>query len=116
MGQVGNVTLRTRLSVAFDSPVVRAPQVASKLRTEFSRISSRIRQLESVSVAVDGRTAVLTGTVPTPRDRELAIRLARLEPGISVVRSELVVASGTDEDEPAESGGTAAEPTAPQPQ
>jgi hypothetical protein len=45
----------------------------------------------SVSVVMEGKTAVLQGVVKTDHSRVIAERLALLEPGISRVRNELVV-------------------------
>jgi hypothetical protein len=44
-----------------------------------------------ISVAVEGSTAVLRGSVPSVQDRKLAEQMALLEPGVRSVRNELVV-------------------------
>ena len=54
-------------------------------------IVSRSRNQAPIKVEMEGRTAVLTGTVDTDHARDLAERLAMLEPGISDVRNELIV-------------------------
>ena len=57
-----------------------------------------------MQVEMEGETVVLRGTVPSERDRDLAARLALLEPGISAVRNELrVVPSSEPESIPAPS-------------
>jgi hypothetical protein len=85
-----SITLQTQLSIGFQYPQVTAPAVADRLRAQIAKLTPTV-PLGSVSTAVEGRTVVLTGSVPTKRDRDLAIRLAKLEPGISEVRSELVI-------------------------
>ena len=47
---------------------------------------------DSIQVDVVNRVATLRGVVETERQKEMAERMARLEPGISTVVNELVVA------------------------
>ena len=44
-----------------------------------------------IEASYQGRTVVLKGVVATNRDRDLAARLVRLEPGVDQVQNELVV-------------------------
>ena len=46
----------------------------------------------SVTVAMDGRTAVLTGAVASEHDKALAEKMASFEPGVSEVQNLLTVA------------------------
>jgi hypothetical protein len=45
----------------------------------------------SIEASYQGRTVVLKGVVATARDRDLAAKLIRLEPGVDQVQNELVV-------------------------
>ncbi len=58
---------------------------------------SRIRQVEPITVRLEGDTAVLTGRVPTGHDRLLAERLVLLEPGIRAVRNEILVVEASSQ-------------------
>lgn len=82
--------LRTPIRLGFDRPLVAGPQVVA----QFERRLTKIPQLQitgKLDVAMDGSTAVLRGVVGSERDRDLAGRLALLEPGISDVRNELTI-------------------------
>jgi len=59
-----------------------------------------LSRLGPIQATLEGRTAVLRGTVASEADRQLAEGLARLEPEVMAVRNELVVGS------PANSGTT----------
>lgn len=66
----------------------------SRVSTNFKKLLSRIPQVasaSSINVSMLGRTAVLTGTAKSESERDLIARLARLEPGISSVKNDLVV-------------------------
>ena len=64
-------------------------------------IAKRLGKLPSlhfttpVSVALDGRTAILTGTVASAHDRDLAERVVLLESSVDDVQNQLVVAPAT---------------------
>ena len=45
----------------------------------------------NLSVSMEGRTAVLTGTVANEHARDLAARLCLLEPGVSKVENRLTI-------------------------
>lgn len=82
--------LRTSISLGFKSPAV----VTTRAATQFNARLLKIPNLQvtgPLRVTMEGRTAVLTGEVGSEGDRDLAERLALLEPGISAVRNELVV-------------------------
>ncbi len=85
-------TLRAPLTVGFSLP----DQSAASVGGNFEKYLSRMPAMSSnanVSVSMEGRVAVLRGTVSTEHERDLAGRLALFEPGISDVRNELVVAT-----------------------
>jgi osmotically-inducible protein OsmY len=52
-----------------------------------------LSQLGPIQASLEGRTAVLRGTVASEADRQLAEGLAMLEPEVLAVRNELVVGS-----------------------
>ena len=102
--------IRTRLTIApdFDYRAIPLPQVQAKLNSEFLKVSQlRPRyQTEPSAAAADiaiglrgsritatanGRTVVLQGQVATERDRQVAERMATMEPGVDSVVNELVV-------------------------
>ncbi len=51
----------------------------------------QIARVSPISVTMESDTAVLRGQVRSPRDRQLAEDIVRLEPGVWEVRNELVV-------------------------
>jgi len=54
------------------------------------RIQSRLR-VPNIELVVEDRTAILSGTVATKRQRDLAESMLRFEPGIDAVRNNLTV-------------------------
>jgi hypothetical protein len=70
--------------------------VTGRLQSRLQRIP-RIRDMGSVSVELNGSTAVLRGEVATEADRQLVGRMLLLEPGVSEVRNELLVASASSD-------------------
>ncbi len=58
--------------------------------------------LSSVEASYQGRTVVLKGVVATARDRELAAKLVRLEPGVDQVQNDLVVKTAEKSDSKAD--------------
>ena len=65
--------------------------VGDRIQRKFVRIP-QVRGSGSVKVEMEGKIAVLQGEVKTQRDRDLIGRMLLLEPGVSDVRNELVVA------------------------
>ena len=98
--------VRVRLVPAFDlgptSPVQAAAAVQARLIQTVTT-----RGIGSAQVELTGRTAILRGSVSTPRERELVERLASMEPGVSQVQNLLTVSA------PEPAAGTAPEPAAP---
>ncbi|MFG0262774.1 MAG: BON domain-containing protein [Novipirellula sp. JB048] len=79
-----------RLEIAFEL----AEDVAPRSEIPPSvRIQRRVTNLlgDEVEVAIDGRTAVLRGTVESQHQADLAARVLSFEPGIDHVQSELQV-------------------------
>ena len=83
--------LRIPMRIAGDAPPAGVPAIVT------TRFQARVPKLpafdsrSSVRMQLEGRTAVLQGSVPTDQQRALLGRLAFLEPGISDVRNELQV-------------------------
>jgi osmotically-inducible protein OsmY len=83
-------TVRAVRSVEFE---YRAPQVAvinTNLGTRLTK-SKAIAAQGNIGVAMEGRTAVLTGMVANEHARDLAARLCLLEPGVSKVENRLTI-------------------------
>jgi hypothetical protein len=91
--------VRVPIRVGFQPP----PITGTQFTTAFSERLAKMPGLLSsgrIEVSLEGRTAVLRGTVPSDSDRQLAERLAYLEPEVAQVRNELIV--GTPPPAPAE--------------
>jgi len=56
------------------------------------RIQSRLR-IQKIDLTVEDRTAIISGTVATERQRSLAESMLRFEPGIDAVHNKLTVVS-----------------------
>lgn len=83
-------TVRAVRSVEFE---YRAPAVAvmnTNLGTRLTK-SKAVAAQGNLTVAMEGRTAVLTGTVANEHARDLAARLCLLEPGVSKVENRLTI-------------------------
>lgn len=96
-----------RISIKADIPLASSATAPTALGRQFEARLTKLPGLEKqndVQVRMEGRTAVLSGSVASDRDRSLVEGLALLEPGISAVRNELVVG---------ESGSTVQELPAP---
>jgi osmotically-inducible protein OsmY len=87
------INYQTNLRVRFAQPQPTAvvSNTVTRLQTRLNA-SERIRKLGDITVSMRNQTARLAGTVSSERDRQLALGLALLEPGISSVEDGLVVA------------------------
>lgn len=95
MNQRGQKPLR--ISITADISLRSAASTPTTLGQQFQTRLTKLPGLErenSVRVTMEGRTAVLSGSVASDRDRKLVEGLALLEPGISAVQNELVVIEG----------------------
>lgn len=82
--------IRPRQKVAFDYPQPSPTRIQASFQRQLTGISRRFPQFQDVdSTPGIAGEVVLTGTVPTERDAQLAANLARLEPGVRTVRNEL---------------------------
>lgn len=104
--------IRTRLKLGFKQPTPAGPAISASYEKIIRRVLERDDYADgTVNLIMDGETAVLQGTVGSPHARDVAERLALLEPGIAEVRNELTLRA--DEPKPA----TSPKPSAPgQPQ
>ncbi|MCA9188289.1 MAG: BON domain-containing protein [Planctomycetales bacterium] len=88
--------IRTRLSVAFDVPTTNTATSFNTRLTTRAATPTHSSRLGSYQVSRSGSTAVLTGSVTSESDRQVAARLALLEPGVFQVRNELTVEGTSD--------------------
>ncbi|MAT73498.1 MAG: hypothetical protein CMJ58_28790 [Planctomycetaceae bacterium] len=71
---------------------IEIPTASATAVTLSSRMSDVLSsRVSGVTVAMEGRTAVLSGEVATDHDSRLVEKLASMEPGVSQVRNELTV-------------------------
>lgn len=97
-GRAQRDIIPSALRVGFEIPPAEARMPSSELTARVQRVvNSRLSGLENpnISVAVEGRTAILKGTVPSANDRLVLERLLLLEPGVDKVQNELVVAGSS---------------------
>jgi BON domain-containing protein len=97
---------RVPLRLGFQPQAIAPQRINVGFQERLARIPGLART-GTISATLEGRTAVLRGTVPTEADRQLAEGLARLEPEVMAVRNELVVGA------PGPSTGEALPPPAP---
>ena len=85
---------RRQLRATMQLGFARTTGASARTTSQFERRLTKIPQLTvtgPVRVTMEGATAVLEGYVGSERDRDLAEKLALLEPGIGNVRNELRV-------------------------
>jgi len=89
--------VRPQHRIAFEFSPRQAESVTTNLRTRLGALESRVN---GVDVLLDERgTATLRGNVVDERSAKLAAALARLEPGVRAVNSELIIA-GAEQPQP----------------
>ena len=79
-----------RLTLGDELTESRPVEVQSALRQRLKRYQT-LRSFGPLEVSVEGRTAILRGTVATAKERALAELLVQLEPGVSTVQNDLTV-------------------------
>lgn len=84
--------VRVRLSVDFAYPSIPNRQLSDTLTNRLARIE-QVQSVTPIEAEVLGGVVVLSGIVPSERDRVLAERLVRLEPGVSDVQNDLQIAT-----------------------
>ena len=93
-GQAARPAIRTRLR----SRVLHEPhppeRVERRATQRFRSLSTPMSrpEMRGVNVTMEGRRAVLTGTVGSARDHRMSEMLMRLEPGVSVIENRLQIA------------------------
>lgn len=85
-------SVRAVVRIGFPYAGPPATVTAQKVSDRFTRMPLPAR-LGNVQIAIDGRTAVLSGQIDSPEDSKLVENLLSLEPGIDDVRNELIVVS-----------------------
>jgi hypothetical protein len=85
-----NREIRAILQVDFDTPALAPGRVAAQAQKVLVR-AKPLQGLGTIQVGMQGRLAVLSGTVHSERARKLAEQLVLLEPGISGVQNDLQV-------------------------
>jgi hypothetical protein len=95
--QGAQVQIPVALKLGF-SPLPVSPVRVQAFQTRITRLPS-IRFVGPASVTLEGRTAVLRGTVASEEDRDLVEALALMEPDVKDVRNELTVDSSATTEE-----------------
>ena len=112
---IQNQNPRTQLRIPISLGFAPRPIATGQVATTFTARLTRLPEFHAtgpVEVTMEGRTAVLRGTVASEADRELAEDLAMLEPAVRAVRNELVVdPAATTEEIPTPATLTPAPPT-----
>ena len=80
--------LRPSLSLGFDVSGPSAAVVSTQMTQRLAKLPN-LQELTPVTVAIEGRTAILRGRVATQHDRQMLAQIVLLEPGVSAVRNEL---------------------------
>lgn len=89
-GQATQSAIRTRLRSAIEV-APRSPQLVQQVATErFMNVAGK-PSLRGIRVRMEGRTAILIGTVASERDRRMSQLLVQLEPGVRKVENKIVV-------------------------
>jgi len=91
-GTQGQTQIRIPLRLGFQPQVVAAPRFNTSFADRLAKMPS-FQRVGPINVSLEGRTAILRGTVASESDRQLAASLARLEPEVLAVQNELVVGS-----------------------
>jgi len=83
---------RVPLRLGFQPQAIQSRTFNTSVSTRLMRVPG-ISKIGPIEAKLEGRTAVLRGTVATEADRQLATALARLEPEVLAVDNQLVVGS-----------------------
>lgn len=93
-GQQGQarMPLSIPIRLGFPSRPFVGTQFTGRFENRLAKLPA-LKALGPIEVAMEGRTAILTGTVASEADRQLAEGVARLEPEVADVQNNLVVDS-----------------------
>ncbi len=80
-----------RVEVGFEVKSPATSVVQTRVSAPFHGTAALSSRFTGVQVAVEGETAILRGTVQSNDDRDMAERVALLDPSISSVRNEIAV-------------------------
>lgn len=89
--------IRVRMRSAINVPLKPPTQVQQTATRRFRSLANR-PQLNGIQVQMNGRTAVISGSVGSERDRRMSELLIRLEPGVSSVDNQVVVSPSSASD------------------
>ncbi|QEG41487.1 BON domain-containing protein [Roseimaritima ulvae] len=102
--------VRTRLRSAVSVPPSNPQRVAADINRRIQTNPS-VSRFRGTTVAIEGRTATLSGQVGSAADQRMAALLLQLEPGVNRVENQVQVAEPTDL--PSPSDNRAARPRTP---
>ena len=89
--QVARQSIRTHVIPSFRVPVQSDAQVVStRFQNRIARLPAT-RSIGGINVRMDGRTAVLSGSVGTQAESRRVERMARLEPGVYRIQNQIQV-------------------------
>jgi len=91
MGNLNNQTIRSITSVDFDFAMPPQRVQPTALETNLNRVYGIQDGQVAFNTSPAGTTVVLTGTVPSDRERRVAQQLLLLEPGVSRVENLLEI-------------------------
>lgn len=89
------IPIRTHLNIRFPRTQLAPAAVTSQVQKNLALLpanKSIASARSNLTAVVEGRTVTLRGRVASEDERRLAVRLARIEPGVSTVVDELQVA------------------------
>lgn len=91
--EVARGGIRTTLvsSIALNRPPRDSGSISSSFQNRLSRVPAARSFADNVQMAVQGKTAVLTGNVTTEAEKARAEQLARFEPGIYAIDNRIQV-------------------------
>ncbi len=81
--------IRTSVKLGFSAPPMTNTARSTQIQTRLAKIPTTVAGASGIQVSMEGRTAVLRGTVASQADERMMQRMVSLEPGVSTVRSEL---------------------------
>jgi hypothetical protein len=90
--QNGQKQVRATVKLGFSVPGTTSATRSTDINSRLNRMANAT--VRGVIVQMEGRTAVITGRVPTLDDGKMMERLLSLEPGIDRVKNELIYESG----------------------
>ena len=83
------INFQTKLQIGFEHPTISRPTIRTNLESRLNSV--RLRRVTPLTVEMNGQTAILRGQVARESDRVVAVRIAKLEPGIESVIDQLTV-------------------------